>query len=97
MISKEQAKILNAVKNNKYDKSDNFFESNKLLIKSMRRSHYLIVRLEKDGMYYRLTHEGAKELSIYNGNKQEDLKNNLIYPILTAIIGYLLGLLTPRG
>lgn len=98
MISKEQAKILTDIKNNKIPNGFDFYNSNKLLISLVEDEYvnqeikWIKVPIEYDIVGYNLTPKGINELSLYNEQKKNDLKNNFMFPLLVSVISFVAGM-----
>lgn len=111
MISKKQAELLTAVRENKIPLGDEFYESNPLL-KSLVDEKYIIwIRGDDDSENitldtfnheisgYRLTAKGVNLLESYKGQSEQNTKMGLKYPLLVnaiiAVVGYLFGFASP--
>ena len=111
MISKKQAELLTAVRENKIPLGDEFYESNPLLKSLVDEKYVIWVRGDDDSENitldtfnheisgYRLTAKGVNLLESYKGQSEQNTKMGLKYPLLVnaiiAVVGYLCGFASP--
>lgn len=111
MISKKQAELLTAVRENKIPLGDKFYDSNPLLKSLVDEKYVIWIRGDDDSENitletfnheirgYKLTSKGIDRLESYIGQSEQNAKMGLKYPLLVnaiiAVVGYLCGFVSP--
>lgn len=111
MISKKQAELLTAVRENKIPLGDKFYDSNPLLKSLVDEKYVIWIRGDDDSTSptfdsfnheisgYKLSSKGIDRLESYIGQSEQNAKMGLKYPLLVnaiiAVVGYLCGFVSP--